>query len=72
MPEILQEQATADNLAKAVNERLEDEQLIHQLQETFLAIHQQLKCNADEQAAQAVVTLLEPNSSVLQARVDKH
>ena len=72
VPEILQEQATADNLAKAVNERLEDEQLIHQLQETFLAIHQQLKCNADEQAAQAVVTLLEPNSSVLQARVDKH
>ena len=61
VPEILQEQAIADNLAQAVNERLEDEQLIHQLQETFLTIHQDLKCNANEQAAQAVVNLLQPS-----------
>ena len=59
VPEILQEHATAENLAKAVNERLEDEDLIHQLQETFLFIHKQLKRDANEQAANAVVNLLE-------------
>jgi lipid-A-disaccharide synthase len=60
VPEILQEHATAENLAKAVNERLEDEDLIHQLQETFLFIHKQLKRGANEQAALAIVNLLEP------------
>ena len=62
VPEILQEHATAENLAKAVNERLEDEDLIHQLQETFLFIHKQLKRGANEQAALAIVNLLEPTS----------
>ena len=60
VPEILQEHATAENLAKAVNERLEDESLIHQLQETFLFIHKQLKRGANEQAALAIVNLLKP------------
>ena len=64
VPEILQEQATAENLAKAVNERLEDEDLIHQLQETFLFIHKQLKRGANEQAAIAVVNLLTPISDL--------
>lgn len=59
VPEILQEHATAENLAQAVNERIEDENLIHQLQETFLFIHKQLKRNANEQAANAVINLLE-------------
>lgn len=63
VPEILQEHATAENLAKAVNERLEDEDLIHQLQETFLFIHKQLKRDANEQAANAVVNLLEGNKA---------
>ena len=62
VPEIIQEQATAENLAKAINERLEDEDLIHQLQETFLFIHKQLKRGANEQAALAVVNLLESST----------
>lgn len=62
VPEIIQEQATAENLAEAVNERLEDENLIHQLQETFLFIHKQLKRGANDQAALAVVNLLEPST----------
>jgi lipid-A-disaccharide synthase len=61
VPEILQEQATAENLAQAVNERIEDTDLIHQLQETFLFIHKQLKRDANEQAANAVVNLLQHN-----------
>jgi lipid-A-disaccharide synthase len=64
VPEILQEQATAENLANALNERLEDEKLIHQLQETFLFIHKQLKRGADEQAALAIMNLLESSPSV--------
>ncbi|OUS40746.1 lipid-A-disaccharide synthase [Oleispira antarctica] len=63
VPEILQEHATAENLAKAVNERIEDEDLIHQLQETFLFIHKQLKRDANEQAASAVINLLEDNKA---------
>jgi lipid-A-disaccharide synthase len=61
VPEILQENATAENLAKAVNERLEDEDLIHQLQETFMFIHKQLKRGANDQAANAVINLLQSN-----------
>jgi len=61
VPEILQENATAENLAYAVNERLEDENLIHQLKETFLFIHKQLKRGANDQAALAIVDLLEPS-----------
>ena len=58
VPEVLQENATAENLARAVNERIENEDLIHQLQETFLFIHKQLKRDANEQAANAVINLL--------------
>ncbi|MFT6114284.1 MAG: lipid-A-disaccharide synthase [Oleispira sp.] len=64
VPEILQERATAENLASAVNERLEDEKLIHQLQETFLFIHKQLKRGADEQAALAIMNLLKSSPSL--------
>lgn len=63
VPEILQEQATAENLAHAVSERLENEDLIQHLQSTFLAIHQQLKRGANEQAALAVVNLLTQQSA---------
>ncbi|MFT4765030.1 MAG: lipid-A-disaccharide synthase [Oleispira sp.] len=72
VPEILQEHATAKNLAEAVTERLENEDLIHQLQETFLFIHKQLKRGANEQAALAVVNLLEPspNTSRLASSID--
>jgi len=59
VPEILQEQATAENLAKAVTERIGDNDLVHQLKETFLFIHKQLKRDADEQAANAVASLID-------------
>lgn len=65
VPEILQENATAENLAHAVSERLNDDHLVQQLQKTFLDIHKQLKCDANEQAAQAIVNLLESSSNSL-------
>lgn len=69
VPEILQEQATPENLAAAVIERLENEELVHQLQETFLFIHKQLKRDANEQAANAVIELLEPVTKLKSAEV---
>ncbi len=69
VPEILQEQATPENLAAAVIERLENEELVHQLQETFLFIHKQLKRDANEQAANAVIELLEPVPKLKSAEV---
>ena len=43
-------------------ERIENEDLIHQLQETFLFIHKQLKRGANEQAALAIKNLLDPHA----------
>ena len=63
VPEILQEQATPENLAKAVSDRIGDNELVHQLKETFLFIHRQLKRDADAQAANAVAELLGSNAN---------
>ncbi len=59
VPEYLQQDATAENLAEALLVRLEDSDAMHQLHETFLFIHRQLKRNADHEAAAAIAELLE-------------
>ncbi len=59
VPEYLQQDATAENLAEALLVRLEDSDAMHQLHETFLFIHRQLKRNADYEAAAAIAELLE-------------
>jgi len=64
VPEILQEHATPENLANAVVERIGDNELVHQLKETFLFIHKQLKRNADEEAADAIAKLLSDNNAI--------
>jgi len=64
VPEILQEHATPENLANAVVERIGDNELVHQLKETFLFIHKQLKRNADEEAADAIAKLLADNNAI--------
>ena len=58
VPEILQDEALPCNLSKAVLHSLEDNDEAHQLQETFLFIHKQLKRNADTEAADAVADLI--------------
>ncbi|MGK2960338.1 MAG: lipid-A-disaccharide synthase [Candidatus Malihini olakiniferum] len=55
--ELLQDKCTPDNLAAALQPWLEGDDSMKQLQETFLALHQQIRCNADVQAAQAVLEL---------------
>jgi len=59
VPEILQEEAIPCNLSKAVLASLENTDEAHQLQETFLFIHKQLKRNADVEAADAIARLIE-------------
>ena len=58
VPEILQEEALPCNLSKAVLNSLEDNEEAHQLHETFLFIHKQLKRNADVEAADAIAALI--------------
>ena len=48
----------AERITPLVKERLYQDQT--QLNESFTAIHQQLKCNASEQAANAVIAILPP------------
>ncbi|MGK2946658.1 MAG: lipid-A-disaccharide synthase [Candidatus Malihini olakiniferum] len=55
--ELLQDECTPDNLAAALQPWLEGGDVIRQLQETFLALHQQIRCDADMQAAQTVLEL---------------
>lgn len=59
VPEYIQHDATAENLSGALLSRLEDSDAMHQLHETFLFIHRQLKRNADEEAAAAIAELVE-------------
>lgn len=59
VPEILQEEAIPCNLSSAVLASLENTDEAHQLQETFLFIHKQLKRNADVEAADAIARLIE-------------
>lgn len=58
VPEFLQDAATPENLGAAVLERLENPREIALEQSEFLRIHRELKCHADEQAADAIVELL--------------
>lgn len=59
VPEYLQDEATVEHLAEALLVRLDDSEAMHQLHETFLFIHRQLKRNADDEAAAAIAALLE-------------
>jgi len=59
VPELLQHDAEPDKLAAALLERLDDNDTVHQLQETFQFIHRQLKRNADDEAAEAIHQLIQ-------------
>ncbi|MCX8683860.1 lipid-A-disaccharide synthase [Gilliamella sp. B2889] len=57
VPELLQHDCTPENIANHVLLFLESDNT--ELKATFLALHKQIRCNADEQAAQAVLDVLE-------------
>ncbi|NVK36865.1 MAG: lipid-A-disaccharide synthase [Gammaproteobacteria bacterium] len=62
VPEILQEAATPENLANAVLNFLQNEKASAHLQAEFLALHQDLKRDADQAAASAVLNLVNGNA----------
>jgi len=59
VPEYIQHEATAEHLSAALLTRLEDSEAMHQLHETYLFIHRQLKRDADYEAAAAIAELIE-------------
>lgn len=56
VPELLQKEVCPDNIVPLIKERLYQDQ--SQLNDSYLAIHQQLKCDASVQAAKAVLDVL--------------
>ena len=58
VPELLQDEVCVERIVPLVKERLYQDQT--QLNDSFITIHQQLKCNASEQAANAVIAILPP------------
>lgn len=63
VPEMIQEDCTPEALSEKLSLYLSDEPkqrlARHELLEIFTQLHQQIQCNADKQAAQAVIDLLE-------------
>lgn len=58
--ELLQTDCTPDKLAAALLPLFADSDKTAALRTTFVDLHQQICCNADEQAAQAVLELVKP------------
>jgi len=58
VPEFIQEQVTAENLAAAVLDWFTHPEKILSIEEKFLELHYQLRCNASEQAANAILSLI--------------
>lgn len=65
VPELIQEDCNPTNLAEKLSLYLSEEksavQNRHILLQRFAELHQRIQCNADQQAAQAVIDLLEPS-----------
>lgn len=54
--ELLQDDCTSENIAQRIITLLNSDN--SELKETFLSLHQQIHCNADEQAAKAVLEVI--------------
>ena len=65
VPELIQEDCNPTNLAEKLSQYLSEDksavQNCHVLLQRFAELHQRIQCNADQQAAQAVIDLLEPS-----------
>jgi lipid-A-disaccharide synthase len=58
VPEFLQDEASADNLAQAVGNLVADRQVREHIERIFTAVHRQLRQNTAEKAAAAVLPYL--------------
>jgi lipid-A-disaccharide synthase len=61
IPELVQEEATAENLATEINRWLDSDISREELRIRFLRIHEELQCDASGRAAEAVAGLIERN-----------
>ena len=61
IPELIQGDATAENLAAGIDRWLDDDEARQSLAERFRALHGQLRCDAGRRAAEAVAGLLGQN-----------
>ena len=59
VPELIQNEATSERLAEEIGKWLDDKDACAHLQQQFLALHEQLRCDASQQAASAVAGLLD-------------
>lgn len=57
VPELLQEEVNSDNLAALLNAQLGQSGL--EVQSRFVALHESLKLNADQQSADAVLSMVQ-------------
>ena len=62
VPELLQDQATPENITAEVLNLLDNPDKAKALSDYFCDIHRQLQCDADQQAAEAVLSLSERQS----------
>ena len=62
-PEFLQEDATPENLAQAVANLLADEPVRRRIEHRFERLHHELRCDAAERAADALMPLLAPGAA---------
>jgi len=58
VPEILQEDATAENLAQALANQLQDKEVRRRLEHRFLEIHRMLRQGTAARAVEAILPLL--------------
>ncbi|WP_301099063.1 lipid-A-disaccharide synthase [Otariodibacter sp.] len=67
VPELIQEECTPENLAEKLDVYLSDKPenvlLKNELKQSFIQLHQKIQCNADAQAAQAVIDLLNESNT---------
>lgn len=70
VPELLQDEVCPEKIVPLVKARLYEDQT--QLNESYLSIHQQLKCDASKQAAKAVIDLLTTANKEHQVGIKAH
>jgi lipid-A-disaccharide synthase len=58
VPELLQEEANAENLAQALCNQLQDKEVRKRLEQRFLDIHRSLRQNTAARAVEAILPLL--------------
>ncbi len=63
VPELIQEDATPDNLAREISSLLRDEQRCERIRNRFTELHHTLRCNTPARVAQAIESVIQQQRS---------